>query len=424
MKLNVAVILPERYRGGTLRGALNITRMLAIGAKESGDVLELSFGHIDAPEVYVEDDFQELRELGVRIRPFQLEVMAGSKLDPLYDTVMSVPGRRRASEYSVFNDGISNFEDADFWIIVSDRLRAPIPPHRKYAVVVYDYIQRYVPDIFGTSNATNGNWMQFERYAKASRNADFVICTTEQTRQDCISYIGAESSRVYKFPQEFDPIDSTTATVWENSSVIVPYIIWTTNSTQHKNHRNVIAGLEKFLLRNSKNDVEIRMTGVYTHLFDSAGKRDPHFNDPYAVDVRNAIARTTLLKSRLKILGNLDDVEYRAQLAGARWLLHGAVYDNGTFSLIEAAWYGVPSISAEYPAIHECCENFYLDVALFDPYSPDSLCQVLESVIDHRDDWSRRLPGRDRLSNRSYENVAPSYWCKFKDAYISTVASL
>jgi glycosyltransferase involved in cell wall biosynthesis len=418
-QFHIAVILPEGYRGGTLRGAMNIVRMLAIGAQDVGDKLKLSFGHLDLPDVYSDSDFDEICQLNVKVRPFLRQTMNGSELKSLYDSWINIPIEEQAAEYVIFNDGVSNFEDADFWLIISDRLPACIPPHRRYAVVIYDYIQRYVPEIFGRNKNSESNWLLFEKYAEAARKATFVLCTTEQTRRDCINYSGVSPDKVVLFPMEFDPVDFRPVAGSVCDDTDRPYIIWTTNSTQHKNHLNVIAGLEQYFCEHPDSLLYIRMTGVYTHLFSIEGKADRHFKDEYVVQVRQLIAKSQHLRDRLKILGNLTDEEYLQELAGADWLLHGALYDNGTFALVEAAWLGIPAISSDYPAIREQCKTFGLNLQFFDPNQPASLANVLASCYGKRVQAVQSLPTREQLSNCSYLKIAPTYWNKFKESLIS-----
>lgn len=415
--MHIAVILPETYRGGTLRGALNIVRMLAIGAQKEQDALKLTFGHVDCEDIYSDNDFIELKNMGIEVRPFKREKLSAIHMDEYYKAISTTSELDKKEEYIIFNDGVANFEDADFWLIISDRVGGAIPPHRKYAVVVYDYIQRYVPEIFGKNIKDKPNWLQYEVYAKFTREANFVICTSNQTRRDCINYAGASSTDVYHFPMEFDPVQSNVRlTIKRQNTQDEPYIIWTTNSTQHKNHLNVIRGLEEYFSKNGTSQLQVVMTGVYTHLFDVAGKDDPHYNDEYPQRVRQELLGSPNLKNRIKIKGNLADSEYVELLMNASWLLHGAIYDNGTFSLLEAAWLGVPSISSIYPAISEQCQNFNLDVVGFDPHVPTSLALALKKCLPERELWVAKLPSQEVLKKQTYHNIAIEYWSKLKHA--------
>jgi glycosyltransferase involved in cell wall biosynthesis len=395
--------------------------MLAIGAAACGQHISLSFGHLDEPGLYTPEDFSELRELGVSVRPFRREFVRGELINDLYQTWLPEHAHSSSPEYVVFNDGISNFEDADFWVLVSDRLQACIPPHRPYAVVVYDYIQRYVPEIFGAPEASDPNWHLYEQYAEVTRRAAFVMCTTEQTRRDCITYVGVPGDQVVVFPMEFDLFEYD-ASLEKKPVTKDPYILWTTNSTEHKNHLRVIDGLEMYFAKHPDSPLKIIMSGVYTHLFSSQGKSDPHYELDWPRKVREKIRTSTEVKQRLKIIGNVSDAEYSSVLKQASWLLHGALYDNGTFSLIEAAALGVPSISSKYPAIVEECRNFKLQPALFDPYDPKSLEYALVEALPKHAEYRSRLPTRQHLTARNYKSLAPEYWTTFRRSMERLVA--
>src|SRR5829696_5011473 len=119
--MHLAIIIPHGYRGGTLRGAFNIARMLKLGAQRADQTLQISFGHLDDRTVYRSSDFDLLRAEGITVRPFKPEFVNDQALAWHYDAT-SVSPNRRAPKYLVFNDGIANFEDCDYWLIVSDRI--------------------------------------------------------------------------------------------------------------------------------------------------------------------------------------------------------------------------------------------------------------------------------------------------------------
>jgi len=417
--IKLALILPELYRGGTLRGAKNIAKMLMLGSITAGVRLELSFGHLYDTSLYHDSDFEDLKELGIKVRPFKREVISSAHIDIVFDYLKKTSQGKKADTYWSFNDGVANFEDCDFWIIVSDRLQHPIPPHRPFAVIVYDYIQRYVPEIFGLTPKTDGNWMQYDAYAKATRGAQFVICTTNQTRLDCINYAGVNHERVYKFPMEFDSLNIQSKPIVKNSEV-PPYLLWTTNSTQHKNHINIILGLEHYFKNYPESEIVVYMTGIYTNLFTSKEDSDKHYFDEYPRKVRETIASCPQVKKRLKIWGNLSDEIYLDKLINAYGILHGALYDNGTYSIVEGAWFGVPSISSDYPAIRESCENFSLKPVLFNPRNPKDLAKSLQVFVSNHSQIIDSLPTQERLIERTYSKMAGKYWDSFIAAYEAT----
>lgn len=417
--MHIAVILPERYRGGTLRGAKNIARMLHVGSRAHDTPIKVTFGHIDDASLYRSSDFTDLVSMGIGVRPFQLQTIPADMLAEYYRGGFVRAKRRPTRDLVLFNDGMSNFEDADFWLIISDRIAGAIPPHRRYGVVVYDYIQRYVPAIFDGPDGSTDAWNAFDRFAAAVREADFVLCTTNQTRTDCISYVGVEANRVHVAPMEFDAIDDGTD-VGEHPDNDAPYLLWTTNSTQHKNHMNIIDGLDAYFRKHPSSPLKIRMSGVYTHLFTEKAKGERHYDLDYIRDVRRKLAEAPLLRSRLEILGNVSDSQYVQQVRGAHFILHGALYDNGTFSIVEGAWFGIPSISSDYPAMREMSKLFSVPLSLFNPRDPAELATVLHNALGKREELVAALPMRSQLMNHTFEKVAPRYWLDFQHALQAT----
>ena len=69
-----------------------------------------------------------------------------------------------------------------------------------------------------------------------------------------------------------------------------------------------------------------------------------------------------LLREKLDFKGELPEEEYAAILAGAAFLWHPALIDNGSFSLVEAAQLGVPALSSDYPPIREMEQQFDLRI--------------------------------------------------------------
>jgi glycosyltransferase involved in cell wall biosynthesis len=413
--MRIAVIVPHVYRGGTLRGAINIARMLKRGARAAGDLLEISFGHLDDSDVYRESDFNALRNDGIPVRPFKRQLVGDADLSWHLDAIGEAVEHRRSPWYLVFNDGAANFEDCDFWLIISDRISNPLPAHRRYAVVAYDYIQRYVPAVFGQTVESDAIWREFDQYALATRLADFVICTTEQTRRDCICYAGAEPKRVKLFPMEFDPFVIRDKS--NDVSEANPYIVWTTNTTIHKNHETTISALEKYFADNPYSQFKIIVTGAQTDAFDEHGSLSRAYELEYVRYVRDLIRRTDQFRKRARFLGEVSDTTYKRILSGAVALLHSALYDNGTFSVIEAACAGVPAISSDYPAMKEIASRFRLPIVFFNPVDGTSLRIAIEECLNSADKLRQKLPSIHELSRHSFNELAPVYWRLFQSAY-------
>jgi len=385
----IAVILPLKYRGGSLRGAMLLAQAIAVGGRQAGEEVEVIFAHLDDPEVYSEGEFDELSPL-VKRRPFKWRILKSNEAS----AALAYAGNPHIPRYSIYqvpDDGIKQFMDCDLWIFVSDRLEYPVLPARPYVAMVYDYLQRYE------------NLMSVEAsraFLAAAHNAEKVFVTTEFSRRDAIQFAGLAEKRVVKVPM-LAPDFSASGSIVKKPDVR-PYFIWTTNLAPHKNHENALKAMrlyyEKYMGR-----LDCHMTGVNTqNIFKS--------DLPVATAARKILAESATLKSRLKVLGDLPDQAYRAQLSGARFLWHAARIDNGTFSVVEAAHVGVPSLSSDYPAMREIDKQFGLGLSWMDPHSPADMGYRLKLMEEKAETLQKTLPSSGQLSAQSVENLASDYW--------------
>lgn len=406
MTFKLAVILPSPYTGGVVRSLINICRMLVLGAQRAGAPLEITVG-LPKTQPWSASNAEALATLGVQTRFFKLGRIRRESLVGAYaclgmETVADSP-----SEFVLFEDGIANFEDMDFWYLISDALDGPLPPHRRYACMVYDYANRYVPEIFDESQ-----WRGFHHRAGVTVNADFVVTTTHQTRTDVINFSGADPDRVHVLPLEFDPIEDCDKCdvvgedeAFENGS----FILWPTIISGHENHLPVLRELEGFL---ATNDMRVVVIGNRTKSFDPTNAT-PAIKHPYVDSVRDLIGSSSVLKKRLVFLDFVSDGLLLALMRKAMCVLHTSRGDNGTYAVVEAAWQGTPAISNRYQAMQDVGEYFELPLEFFDFYRRGSLSTGLSRIRNSRTEICLRLPSRDTLRKYSYEQIADRYWNSF-----------
>jgi hypothetical protein len=91
-------------------------------------------------------------------------------------------------------------------------------------------------------------------------------------------------------------------------------------------------------------------------------------------------------------------------------LWHAGRIDNGTFSVVEAAHLGVPSLSGDYPAMREFDAQFGLNLSWMDAYSPNDMAQQLKMMEAEAMTFRERLPSAERLATQSVEQLAGAYW--------------
>jgi glycosyltransferase involved in cell wall biosynthesis len=385
----IAVILPVAYRGGTLRTAKLLAQALWTGSRQSGEDADVVF-------VYPQGDDEQLErwddDLPVTIarRTLRWQVLD----PPAAFRAMRYAGHSdwvpSAALYLVPDDGIRQLYDCDLWIVISDRLTAPLLPVRPYALVVYDYLQRYV-NLFPTGAD--------QPFVAAARAAERLIVTTRFTEQDALVYAGVPREKVVRVPMlapEFGCPER------RSSDPDGPYFLWTTNLALHKNHYNAVSALRDYY-ESLDGKLECRVSGVDTgNLLKS--------DRAYLKSVAAIVEDSEILSKRLRLLGELPDTLYRRQLANAEFLWHPARIDNGTFSVVEAAHLGVPSLSNKYPAMEEMDAEFGLHLTWMDARQPKRMARQLKWMEEHARSVRDRLPSEADLAHHGLDQVAHEYW--------------
>lgn len=384
----IAVLVPVKYRGGSLRGAKLLAQALRIGSQKAGEDVEVVLGHLDDAGTYTDADFADLGP-GITVRPYRWRQIDRSTAA----RAMVYEGKNPFLEhdyYCVPEDGIQHFGDCDLWVIVSDRLECPLLPLRPSVLMVYDYLQRYVPLMKPG---------QDEVFLYAARQARRVLVTTEFTGRDAVGYAGVVAERVSKVPMlvpEVRPASEARA------GLTAPYFLWSTNMAPHKNHLTAVRALLSYY-EELNGQLDCVVTGV-----NSRGLRNRENEN--VREAAQIIAESRSLKSRLKLLGELPDGKYAAVMKSARFYWHPTIIDNGTFSVVEAARLGVPSLSSNYPAMREMDAQFELNLAYAPSDDPDSIAARLRWMEDNADQQRTLLPAEEVFERNSVDSVAGAYW--------------
>ncbi len=384
----IAVLVPVLYRGGSLRGAKLLAQAVHLGSRQAGEDVEIVLGHLDDADVYSDADFADL-DPEIKVRPFRWRVLTRAAAIRALAYEGKQPTLEHAN-YLVPEDGIQHFADCDLWLVVSDRLTWPLLPLRPAVLMVYDYLQRYIPLMAPGKD---------EVFLQAARVAKRVLVTTDFTAADAVGYAGVTEKRVIKVPM-LSP--NVVAAPQAQGGMSAPYFVWSTNMGPHKNHRNAVRALIRYYEEHG-GSLDCVVTGV-----NSRGLRNRE-NEKYR-EVAEIIAESRVLRSRLKILGELPDGKYGAVLRGAQFYWHPAIIDNGTFSVVEAARMGVPSLSSDYPAMREMDKQFELGLAYAPADDVEALGARLRWMEDNAEAQKAFLPGPEVFERNSIERLAGAYW--------------
>lgn len=399
----IAVMLPHPYRGGTLRAAKSIAKAISFETAKRKDPLQVVFSYPHAGAYDLREDFQDLSEMKIQLRETAWQVFPREVLEKAVVALGRQPAAPLADECCLPVDGANDFNDCDLWVIVSDRIPAPLFPLKKYVCVIYDYLQRYVPEVFKDSQAV---WDHQERNMfPLVRGAERVFTTAPATRQDLINYAGVPSSRITLLDVDFEPPRPPNQPL----SVRFPqrYLHWTTNLANHKNHIRALLALEVYY-QELGGELDTVITGPATEYLDPARdfpEDDLIARDPHVKQAREVIKGSMSLRGRLQILGNLTDAAYANVLGNARFLFHPALYDAGTFSALEAAYLHRPTLSARYPAMEHLDRRFRLNVSFFDPLNCRAMAKAIRKMeVDHA---SIPLPKPETLEKSNWREQAP-----------------
>lgn len=394
----IAVLLPIPYRGGSLRGAKNIAKMIHLGSRIHNEPVEVVFS-CQKGAYSIQDDFSDLLALGISIRETQWQNISTRDLQILGKEEAVQQGSSE-SEYLFPTDGISDFADCDFHLLISDRTSPPLLPTLPYGIVVYDYIQRYVPHLLDPKMEKD--------YLKTARQASFVITTTPQTQGDAIQYGGVNAQNVLLFPMEFRPPNEPSSSISPHPR---PYFLWVTNPAIHKNHIRALQALEHFY-NNEEGDLDLVVLGVGTELLLDSSKGNPFLSIREAA---HYLQKNPALRERCHFKREVSDAHYSNYLAHAQFLWHPALIDNGTFAVMEAAYLGVPSLSSDYPAMRYIDERFKLNLLFFDPYSSSQMGKTLKVMQREANVRKSLLPERSHLDQFTADHLASDFWMGIKE---------
>lgn len=387
----IALIVPAGYKGGSLRGAIVLAEVLWFGSRQSGQPAEIIFCHLDDPQSYAEDDFAEL-PAEIKRRSFTWKNLTAAEARRAMHYAGETDWEPLSANYAVPDDGMQQLEDCDLWLFISDRLTTPLLPLKPVVLIVYDYLQRYVDLLSHGAD---------QAFLDAARNAQSIWVTTKFTQGDALQYAGIEPSRVSKMPM-LVPDFSSHEMPTKKDEKSQPYFIWTTNSSPDKNHIYALKAL-RIYYEELDGQWACKITGVNT-----AGMLKKEL--PHLKQAAEIVAQSKALRKQLQWLGELPDAQYRNLLARARCLWHPAQIDNGTFSVIEAAYFGVPALSSDYPAMREIDEQFQLNMAWMQHDAPRNMALQLKQMETEAAQRRASLPDLSQMRSKQLSAHAASYW--------------
>ena len=392
----IAVIVPVGYRGGSLRGAKLLAQALVEGSRQAGQPADVVLAHLDDKDVYTDDEFKDL-PAHVRRRPYRWKTLSREEAVRAL-AYAGIDANLHASTYAVPDDGATNFDDCDLWVIVSDRVSIPLLPVKPYVMMVYDYLQRYEDFLDPpTSHA----------FLRAQHEAERVLVTTDFTYADARDFAGLPLRKLRRVPMLVPQFDAVPDAGAASDTPLPPYFIWTTNLALHKNHHNAASALAIYY-DELGGRWSCKVTGVESD-------RIPTSELPHLKPVREIRARSRGFRRNVEFMGELPERAYRRLLAGGRFVWHAGRVDNGTFTVVEAAHAGLPALSSDYPAMREIAATNSLAIAWMDPHDPEQMASQLKAMEERADMLRAQVPDGATLRANTVERHAAAYWREVRE---------
>jgi len=395
-KTRVGIILPIGYRGGTLNAFISMANML----KTCGYSVTVGIPHdyFETGEYYYPEILNELKakiDKSISIHVYLWKILTPDQLASFRFLGHFSKKLNPGIKYAIMDDGNNCFCECDRWLFVSDRFTKALPlPMKPYSVVVYDYLQRYLPSNFLPK------WLE-NNYLEIGRQAEQIFVTNQVTGEDAVAYCGIDPRKIFLLPFEFS-VQELENYEKKHSTVCAPskkYFVWACNRGPHKNHVRILQAILKYY-QELNGELEIFVTGVETRVLDFREKQVGKNLPKYIEQFRNLFEKNKdLLSKKVHILGEIDRYRYFDLVRRAEFLLLSSLVDNGAFGAVEAAWLGTPCLASDYPHMRYMAKYFGLNIDWYCGKNIDSIANALKN--GHKEGY--KLPSREQLRACSYE---------------------
>ena len=265
---------------------------------------------------------------------------------------------------------------ADAWFSLVDRFRYPMMVVRPLGVMVYDVIQKYLPEIF--SEEFHTEYIPSMRATVA--RADLVITTNPVTRLDVAEEYALARHRVALVPVACEPGSKFGGQAARAVPVPSGHLLNITNISPHKGIVVVMRAYARLKRELGGRGPGLVFSGNNTHLI---GPSYTGPEDAVLRGLRDVLRELGLVPGEdVWFLGYTDDAQLHDLYERCGAVINAARYDNGTFSLIEARYFGKPAVSSRYPAAVALYDHFGIPVDYFEADDDRDLAETLFRVMN------------------------------------------
>jgi glycosyltransferase involved in cell wall biosynthesis len=369
----VLVIQQMAYWGGVWQATKNLMHSLVQAATADGR-LDLVLGVLPEQQG-CEELLRELPQLQIaRITP---KVFTRRQLSAALGNRAALPPGDPNEAVLFFTGENGVLLESDAWLAVVDRFDAPLAPLRPYSVLIHDMIQRHLPEHFDKPA-----WHRAVRegMCPTARSADVIFTTTPRTAEDVMAEYGIAPDKIQVIPLAHDPVarftDLSPKTV---AGIRRPLVLNVANAAPHKGAEVLLRGFAKLKQRPAWKDWQLAICGWAT---DSFSRHCLHpVADPHIDKMRALVPTLGLEEGRdVVFLGYIDDNQLKYLFEMSNIVINAARFDNGSFSMVEGAWFGKPVVCSRYPAAEYVDERFGIGSHFFEVNQPERLAEAFEQA--------------------------------------------
>jgi glycosyltransferase involved in cell wall biosynthesis len=374
LRPEVLLFLPSVHSGGVWEWVSSLVEELVrINKRHNRLKLTLAL-HADQKDLGTRDISQK----DLQIEHLRLGTLTRMELKDQLGIVPQWPFGS-VPQYCYLDGAMTAAMRADAWFSLVDRLPYPLLPVRPYGVFIHDLLYSRFPEIFqpivpGLERIVNQGMIPTARAAR------MILVSTPQTRDDVQAAYGIDPSRINLIPVACEPHRRFQKAGQKVNDLQQHFILNVANGSPHKGAELLLRAFAILKERVGAHSPGLVICGYGTDYF--SGSHRDCINDPFPPRIRKLVAELGLKEgSDMTFLGYVCDEQLRYLYEQCSVLVNAARYDNGSFSMIEGAYFGKPVISSRYPAAEFLCQRFGICAKMFPPDDVHALANLLEKSL-------------------------------------------
>ncbi|WP_053372213.1 glycosyltransferase [Paenibacillus sp. FJAT-27812] len=272
----------------------------------------------------LDEDFQRLQKDGVAIREFSFESITNKNISDSLGLMFKKEDIWNG-EYVLPTDHAQNYNDADYWLFLDDKIENLIAPIIPFGIYVENIDDRFCHRISKTRIAN-------------LKSASFIITSSKQTKIDLIKHLGLHADKIFIIPFFYaEPR-------WKNSITLNDkHILIEVDMIDSEFIRSLINDIQSYfsLYKNHQNII-INVNGCIKNK-----------SERIITEFKNMILESDLLTDHLVLLFDNGINEYDALYAHAKKVVIPRNINNIIYKLSKAAIFEKPVVLNNYPSYRD-----------------------------------------------------------------------